>query len=309
MKHPFRAAAVAALAVAFGLLPASTRAEAKPVGWSLTLNLGAVLTQGNTDTLSGAFKTRIERNWLRTVFYVDGSGMRQDAVETTRFATGSPALNGTVCEAGCTLVETSTRSTKAEKYSAVMGFERRITERFYWDGEAAYDRDLFSGVERKEAGRLGVGYIWSSKEGGELKLGIQATYTDQKEKVPNPDTKEHYAGARLVAEYSAKFGMTKQHTFSSKLGADEDLQVTDDFRATWDNALTVNMTQRLSLQVSDKLAFRNLPALQEVALNPAAGGSSSLKVLTPLKKVDNTLQVALVITWSPHAPAASRPTP
>jgi hypothetical protein len=311
MRHPFRAAAVAALAVAFGIFPASGRAETKPVGWSATLNLGAVLSQGNTDTLSAALKARIERNWLRTIFYIDGSGMRQDAVETSTYAVGSPALNGFVCGAGCTLVESSVRSTKAEKYSFDAGFERRITERFFWDGEGAYDRDLFSGVERKVAGRLGVGYLWSSRDNGDFKLGVQATYTDQKEKVKNPDTKDHYVGARATAEYDVKFGMTKQNTFNSKLAADEDLQVTNDFRTTWDNTLTVNMTQKLSLQVGDKLAFRNLPALQEVALfggAPAPGASSSLKVLTPYKKVDNTLQVTLVISWTPHAPTASRPT-
>jgi hypothetical protein len=321
MRHPFRAAAVAALAVTFGILPASTRAETKPVGWSADVNLGAVLTQGNTETVSATVKARVERNWLRTLFYFDGSGMRQDVTDNTSYAVGDASFiqptagaPGKVCTGTCVVFPNSVRSTKAEKYSFDMGFERRITERVFWDAEGAYDRDLFSGVQRKVAGRVGVGYLWSSRDNGDFKLGVQATYTDQKETNPNPDTKDHYVGGRVTAEYDVKFGMTKQNTFNSKLAADEDLQVTNDFRTTWDNTLTVNMTQKLSLQVGDKLAFRNVPALNTIplfasqALAQAAGAGSGGQTLTPFKKVDNTVQVTLVISWTPHAPTASRPT-
>jgi len=321
MRHPFRAAAVAALAVTFGILPASTRAETKPVGWSANVNLGAVLTQGNTETVSATVKARVERNWLRTLFYFDGSGMRQDVTDNTSYAVGDASFiqptagaPGKVCTGTCVVFPNSVRSTKAEKYSFDTGFERRITERVFWGAEGAYDRDLFSGVQRKVAGRLGVGYLWSSRDNGDFKLGVQATYTDQKETNPNPDTKDHYVGGRVTAEYDVKFGMTKQNTFNSKLAADEDLQVTNDFRTTWDNTLTVNMTQKLSLQVGDKLAFRNLPALNTIplfasqALAQAAGAGSGGQTLTPFKKVDNTVQVTLVISWTPHAPTASRPT-
>jgi hypothetical protein len=322
MRHPFRAAAVAGLAVAFGFVPAPSRAETKPDGWSVTLNLGAVATQGNTDTVSASLQTRIERNWLRTLFYFDGSGMRQDAVDNTSYAVGdssflqpSGGVGGLVCTGTCVVFPSSVRSTKAEKYSFDTGFERRVTERFYWDAEGAYDRDLFSGVSRRVAGRLGVGYLWSSRDGGDFKLGLQGTYTDEKDTNPNPDSKPHYVGARLVAEYNVKFGMTKQNTFSSKLAADQDLQVTTDVRSTWDNTLTVSMTRLLSLQVGDKLAFRNLPALNTISLFPTQaaattpGAQSAGQTLTPFKKVDNTLQVTLVISWSEHAPSgASRPT-
>jgi hypothetical protein len=246
--------------------------------------------------------------------------MRQDATDNTSYAVGDASFvqptggaPGKVCTGTCVVFPNSVRSTKAEKYSFDMGFERRITERVFWDAEGAYDRDLFSGVQRKVAGRLGVGYLWSSRDNGDFKLGVQATYTDQKETNPNPDTKDHYVGGRVTAEYDVKFGMTKQNTFNSKLAADEDLQVTSDFRTTWDNTLTVNMTQKLSLQVGDKLAFRNLPALNTIPLFASqalaqAAGSGGGQTLTPFKKVDNTVQVTLVISWTPHAPTASRPT-
>lgn len=312
MRYPFRAVAATVVLGAWGLLPTAARAENKPVGWSATANLGAVVTTGNTETSSAALKARVEYNWLRTAFWIEGGGLRQDANEITRYAVGPDSFNDTTCSGSCALVETSNRSTKAEKYNAELGFERRITERFFWSTGGAYDRDLFSGVERKVAGRLGIGYLWSSRDGGDFKLGVQGTYTNQKEKVKDPKTKDTYAGVRLEADYAVKFGMTKQNAFQSKLGADENVQVTDDFRATWDNTITVTMTQRLALQVGTKTAFRNLPALQEVPLfasAPVPGASASLKTLTPFKKVDNTFQVSLVINWSPHAPTASRPTP
>ncbi len=284
--------------------PEAVLAQPMPVGWTTTANLSGVLTGGNTETTTFGVKAHTEYNWLRTQFFLEGSGIRQDAVDKTFYAVGTPA--------SFAITETSIRNTKAENYTAETGFMRRVTERFFWTAGGGFKRDLFSGVEQLFSGRAGVGYYWSDRSAQELKLGLDATYNHQKEKVPNPDTKDNWAGARLSGDYSIKFGTNKQSTFGSKLALDQNLQVGKDIRALWDNALTVAMTRRLALQLGGKLDFRNLPALQQVdlfAAPPTAGASSSDKVTTPYKKVDATVTVSLVINWGPQGPSGSRPTP
>ncbi|MGE5125575.1 MAG: DUF481 domain-containing protein [Betaproteobacteria bacterium] len=302
-----RAARVLCSVAPFVLLlgaPATGLAQPKPVGWTTTANLSGVLTGGNTAALSFGLKARTERNWLRTQYYLEGGGIRQDAVDKTKYAVGTPD--------SFTVTELSVRNKKAENYFGETGFERRVTERFFWTVNGGFKRDLFSGVEQLLSGRAGVGYYWTDRSAQELKLGLDATYNHQKEKVPNPDTKENWAGGRLSADYAVKFGNNKQSAFTSKLALDQNLQVSKDFRALWDNALTVSVSRRLALQLGGKLDFRNLPALQEVALfaaAPAPGASSNAKVTTPFQKTDVWLTVSFVLNWAPQGPSGDRPTP
>ena len=132
--------------------------------------------------------------------------------------------------------------------------------------------------------------------------------------MPDPATKDNYAGARVTADYGVKFGTTKLSSFTSKLAFDENLEVTEDFRSVWDNALTVAVNRRLALQLGAKWAYRNLPALREVglfAVDPGSGAGAGAigKVFVPYKKSDVWLTVSLVLTWGPAGPSGAKPTP
>ncbi len=285
-------------------VPAAGLAQPKPVGWTTTANLSGVLTGGNAEAFSFGLKARTERNWLRTQFYLEGGGIQQEAVDSTLYAVGTPA--------NYTVTDLSVWNKKAENYFAETGFQRRVTERFFWTVDGGFKRDLFSGVEEMYSARAGVGYFWTDRSAQDLKLGLEATYNHQKETVPNPDTPDSYPGGRLSVDYAVKFGTNKQSAFTSKLALDQNFQVSKDFRTLWDNALTVALNRRLALQLGGKLAFRNLPALQEIALFPVApgpGASSSVQVTAPLKKTDTQLTVSFVLNWGPQGPSGDRPTP
>jgi len=192
MKRAVRVAfATVLFAVTLGA-PLKAHAQTRPVGWTTTANLSGVMTGGNTEALSLGLKARTERNWLRTQFFLEGGGIRQDAVDRTFYAVGTPD--------SFAVTEISTRNKKAENYFAETGFERRVTERFFWDLGGGFKRDLFSGVEQLFSGRAGVGYYWSDRVAQELKLGVDATYNHQKEMVPNPDAKDNWAGGRFTAD-------------------------------------------------------------------------------------------------------------
>ncbi|HVO11183.1 MAG TPA: DUF481 domain-containing protein [Vicinamibacteria bacterium] len=314
MNHVGRAAFPAVLCAGFLLTaPASLFAQQKPVGWTTTANLSTVATAGNTESFSLGGKLRIERNWLRTVFFVDAGAIRQDASDKNLFAVGPLVAKDTPCVSPCSVTDNSVRNTKAENYNVETGVERRVTERFFYTVNGGYKRDLFSGIETLASGRAGVGYYWSDRSAQELKLAVDLTYTHQKEQVPDPAKKENFVGGRFEGDYAVKFGDTKNSSFTTKLALDENFQVTSDWRLLSDNALTVQMTRRLALQLGGKIDFRNLPALQEVQLfaaPPVAGGAGAIgQVTTPFKKTDATITVSLVVNWGPQGPAGARPTP
>jgi hypothetical protein len=320
MTRPRKKGAVLLVAVGLALgAAASAMAQAKPQGWGATANLSGVLTSGNADTTSGAVKAHLEYNWLRTYFNLDGGALWAASKQAQQnglpdfYAVGPKVPDLTSCQGSCAITDNREMKSTAQNYFGEIGLERRITERFYFTVGGGYLRDLFSGVERKVDGRAGVGYIFMQPNSWEFKTAILATYTDQQEKVPDPTTKEQYAGLRGLLDFGAKFGERKQNAFTSKLAVDENLQVTQDLRTTWDNALTVSMTDRLALQLGAKLAYRNLPALREVPLYaPGSVGAPNSqpigKVTTPYEKLDSQFTVALVVNWKPRPPSQARPT-
>ncbi len=297
---------VVVCAAAFVATPVPVLAQAKPVGWTTTANLSTVATAGNTEAFSLGGKLRTERNWLRTMFFIDASAVRQDASDRTVYAVGSSPSSFTV-------VDTSTRHKKAENYSVESGVERRVTERFFYTVNGGYKRDLFSGIKTLASGRAGVGYFWSDRVAQELKLSVDATINHQEEQVKDPAKKDNFVGGRFEGDYSVKFGDSKQSVFTTKNSVDEDFQVTADWRLTSDNALTVSMSRRFALQLGGKIDYRNMPALQQIPLylgTPVPGGAGPIaQVTTPFKKTDATVTVSLVVNWGPQGPSGARPTP
>ena len=302
MSHRCLAAGACSVAV---LAAAATPARAqtqKPPGWSATANLSGVATSGNSSTRSLGGKLRLERNWLRTFFFVEGGGVYQAAREGELFALGTPA--------SFELVDERDTVTKAEKYFTETGFERGVTEKFYWTLGAGWRRDIFSGVEHQVSARGGVGYVDVSPR-SEFKAAALATYTDQQDIVEDPELENPFFGGRMTFDYLKKFGEGDRSQFKTFLAVDQNFQTSDDTRILWDNALTVTMTARLALQVGYILNWRNLPAFEEIpvfSLQPPNGVNTGT-VLRRLDKLDQTFQVSLVVNWSPRPPSAAKPTP
>ena len=261
-----------------------------------------VATSGNSSTRSFGGKLRLDRNWLRTFFFVEGGGVYQGAEEGAIFAIGTPA--------SYEIVDDRETVTKAEKYFLETGFERRVTEKFFWTIGGGWRRDIFAGVEHQVSARGGVGYVDVSPR-SEFKAAALATYTDQNDVVEDPTLENPFFGGRLTFDYLKKFGEGDRSQFKTFLAVDQNFQTSDDTRVLWENTLTVTMTARLALQLGYVLNWRNLPAFEEIdvfSLRPPDGVSTGT-VLRRLGKLDQTFTASLVINWSPRPPSAAKPTP
>jgi len=286
------------LAAALGLTAAATplRAQPKPVGWTVTANLGGVATSGNSSTRSFGAKIRADRNWSRTFFFLESAGVYQGAEEGALFAVGTPD--------DFTLVDERDTETKAQNYYVETGLERRLNERWFWTVGSGWKRDTFAGIESQLSLRGGLGYgrVAPSRE---FKGGALVTFTDQDDVTPDPTLENPFVGGRLWAEFLQKFGDEARSKFQSRFALDQNFQTGDDTRFVWDNALTVSMTRKLALQLGYRMNWRNLPSFEAIPLydlRPPAG-TSSVTVLRRLDKLDQVLQVSLVLSFAPPEPA------
>lgn len=321
MSKPFRFAAVSAAAIALFLSFATPSQAAVIPGWYTSADLSAVVSNGNSDTFNVGATLNVRRMWLRTSWTTIASFTRNDVRDPQILG----IINGTTAQ-----VEKGDYITKSEKIFGNTNFERRVTERFFWNIGATGERDVFAGLNSRFTGVAGVGMLWQSTNGdGFIRTGIAGTYTSQDEVVDDPDTENQFFGLRGTIDGEKRFGDQKQHVFASNLIVDENLQQTDDLRANWQNSLAAAISQKLQLKVGLTLAYDNAPALVDVpAVVRVANGffrdaeAADIarviptgdvrivegKLTTPAEKLDLTFTVSFVINFGPGG-GASRPTP
>jgi hypothetical protein len=299
MRQSLRAALPLA-ALAALVLPAARAGAAETPGWYSTTNLNFVLSEGNTRTNTLGITTDITRNWLRTTWHTNGSFVRTSVGEPTRRAIGATPQSAAF--------EQGPRVTKSEKLFLNSEFQRRVTERFYWDVGGSAERDKFAGVNSRVLGKAGVGYIWENRQDARFSTGVAATFTSQDELIEDPETEDSFAGVQFNADGEKRFGDTDQNVFASNLVVDESLKDSEDLRVNWANTLALALSRRFALQVGVQIAFDNQPQLVEFPLFTRLPNGflaeTGQNVAGRAEKLDTTATVSLVITFAPGGSGA-----
>jgi hypothetical protein len=86
------------------------------------------------------------------------------------------------------------------------------------------------------------------------------SYTDREEEEPDPEKDRRFAGARLGWDLMER--LTAATTFDSDLALNVNLSDPADYSINTLNALTVSVTDRVSIKVSLQLLFEHEPALE-----------------------------------------------
>jgi putative salt-induced outer membrane protein YdiY len=261
-----------------------------PPGWYSTSGLSYVMAAGNSRASSLGFKAEVKRLWPKATFTFAFAGVRADASDFARRAVGSP---------DSFQIETGPRVLKAEKYNAAAAFDRRVTDRFGWTVGGEFDRDRFSGLNSRTLGLAGVSYLFANRKEFTFKSGLAATIAHQSEVVPDPTTKDTFAGLRLSADAERKLGANS--TYVGGLAVDENLQDTSDLRVRFGNALAVSMNKRLALQLGLLLLYDHQPSLVDLPLFDAAGSPLGLAVAARAATLDTTFTASVVVTFAPRA--------
>src|SRR6185295_3274923 len=153
MSKPFRFAAVSAAAIALFFAFATPSQAAVIPGWYTSADLSAVVSNGNSDTINVGAALNVRRMWLRTSWTTVASFARNDVRDPQRLAviddTTATALKGDYVA-------------KSEKIFGNTNFERRVTERFFWNIGATGERDKFAGLNSRFTGVAGIGMLWQN---------------------------------------------------------------------------------------------------------------------------------------------------
>lgn len=285
MKRGIRTCLTVSLLAGVGVAFATDTQAQDPFAWANATELSFVSTSGNASSSTLGLKSGLTGEGGPNTIKFEVGGIRGETSLFTRTATGTPA--------SFTVNEQETSQLTAENYFLKSRFDRALADAFLFTG-AGWDRNTFAGIQNRYALVAGVGRTFLDDDSGRFKTDIGATYTIQKDVDPEPGADDAFGGLRVSIDAMRQLTPTSQYT--STLIMDENLEMTDDLRFDWVNALAVNLSEQLALKTSLQLLYDNLPSLLGVPLFDAGGNATGTDVRTPGDKVDSIFTVALVIS-------------
>ena len=263
------------------LLPGTLAAQdERALGWSDMAEFTFVLTAGNASSSTFGFKNTAEHRWENSSFKFNAGALRAESGLTTRTATGTPE--------NFSVSETNDGKLTAENYFLKSRLDRALGESAFLYGGADWDRNTFAGIQNRYGFVSGAGRSWFDEDTRRFKADLGLTYTVQKDVVENQDADDSFLGLRGSYDYFRK--LTESTGLTSVLVVDQNLNMTEDFRADWTNSIAVSMSARLALKTSLQLLYDKEPALTAIPLGDC-------QVLTPLGKVDTVFTVAIVASF------------
>lgn len=277
----------ALLALTAAVAPAAAQdEEQRETGWFDQAELSLVATDGNSQSETFSLRNTLTRVWDRAEFRFTLGGLRAESTAVSRSAVGASA-------AEASLVETSTTAVTAERYYLAGRYDRTLSDHWYWYASGGWDRNEPAGIQNRSTLAAGVGNTWFEDESARFRTDYGLTYTDQEDVVAASGAAGTFAGLRLSTDYWRRLTSTTE--YANLLTLDQNLDETDDLRATVVNTLTVKMSDSLALKLSHEVQFDNQPSLLAVPVVDGAGVPVGEDLLVEADDVDTTLSLALVV--------------
>jgi putative salt-induced outer membrane protein YdiY len=286
--RPWKESIVAGLVfLALSAAAAPAQEEDRETGWFDEAELSLVATDGNSQSETFSLRNTLTRIWEKAEFKLAAGGLRAETTDLTRSAVGTSL-------ADATLVESSTTAVTAERYLLDARYEYRVSNRRYWYGALRWDRDEPAGIQNRSSGAAGVGSSWLDNEKSRWHTDYGLTYTIQEDVVEPAGAGDGFLGFRLSSDYWRQLTATSK--FSNQTVVDQNLDESSDLRAHMVNALSVRISDRLALKVSQEVQFDKSPALVAVPIFTPAGEPVGEELFVEADEVDTTLSLALVVT-------------
>lgn len=264
--------------------------EEKKLGWSNVTDLSLVVTEGNSSTETFGFKNRLQRNWERS-----RGLLRLEAVRSNT-ADDQYALVEDLDNPDDFIIVTPSKTLDVEKYLVLGRYDHDISERFFWNVGASWDRNLDAGILNRYTGWAGVGNIWWDRDDLAFSTDYGVSYTDREEEVPDPEKDDRFAGIRFGWDYLNAWG--KLTTFTNEWNVNSNISQFSDWSSDMTSAITVSMSEKIALRVSLQWLFNNKPALEEIdVIFIAPGGEEATIGTTTVRKekLDTIFATSLVI--------------
>jgi len=269
------------------LVAVPLQAEDEKTGWHSTADFGLVVTGGNAESETIAFKDETKRVWDKSSMTFKLGALRSEKTSTSRTAFGA---------AGSFVVdEVDTTDLTAESYYFEGRYDQEIHERFFWFTGAGWDRNRPSGIESRVTAFGGVGNIWRDDDKILFRTDYALSYTDREDVTMTPGADASYAGARVSWVYRHQF--TESTQYVNDFVFDYGFNESDNWRANMINAVAVSINDRLALKFSLQLLYENLPPLTTIPLFDMVGGTQIGTVPFQLDELDTLVSAALVVNF------------
>jgi hypothetical protein len=179
----------------------------------------------------------------------------------------------------------------SDRLFSKLRYQREVSTRVDWFSNFDAVRDEPSNITRQFVLAAGLGTTWRKTDRLTFRTGYGVSYTDEDLVVEGAN---RFGGYRLF--YGLKTRPATSTTVESELTADGSFKTADDIRADWLNSVSVAINARLALKSSYRVLFRNLPALETLALlSPDGLAIGTVDVLK--HQIDTNLTTSLVITF------------
>lgn len=276
---------VAALTAALAGSGAARAADPPQLGWADSAELSYVMTAGNSENSTFGFKNVLTRTWERSLLTIRAEGIRAESTDIVRRAVGTPD--------SFIVLESRTNRLAAERYFLGGQYDRKITDRVYWDVAGAWERNRFAGIENRWVVGAGVGYVWLDRD--DMKFKTDGSLTGNRQEDSATGESHSYAGLRASSDFLWK--LTASTTYQNHLVLEENLSDTADWRGDMINSLSVAMSKKLALKASLEWQYFNQPANAAVALENPLGTLTGEVVFEQLRKLDTIFTTLLVVNF------------
>jgi hypothetical protein len=254
---------VACLGVGLEDTWAQDKAKEPPkLGWSNSTDLSLVVTAGNSAAQTWGFTDQLRHVWTDARFEFEVNVVRSDTSDD-RFFLVAPGLEfpvgGAPANPATSLIAPEPTLDVAN-YLTRGSYERNITQRFFWNTGASWDRNDDAGILNRYIVHAGVGNTWVNYQRRRFATSYGISYTDREEEEPDPEKDRRFAGGRLGWDYMEQFNAGT--TFDHKFAANVNLSDPTDYSISTTSALTVSVVGHVSLKVSLQWLYENEPALE-----------------------------------------------
>lgn len=271
----------------------SEASEEPPKVWSNQADVGMVITGGNSRNNTISFDNQLNADWTDSAFRLRLGAYRQTSDDITRLAyvSGDDIVPG----------ELSFEELDQLRLYLNGSYRRDISERFFWTAGAAWDRDLDAGIESRIVGFAGVGNKWWSTDDGAFSTEYTFAYEYRDDEIDDPEIDKNRPTIRLAWVYSNNLFSSGNSVLTNDMDFFFNLKESSAYRFVNNTALTIGMTDLLSLRTSLEFRYDNFPGLEAVDLwsaDPNVDPDATIIDSTTIRKqkLDTVFKLTLVFS-------------
>jgi len=226
--------------------------------WSNQADIGVIITGGNNRNQTVSLDNQLQAVWTNARFQLRLGAYRQTSDDITRlaFSDGDQIVAGELSEE------------ELDQLRLYIGssYQHDISEDFFWTAGASWDRDIDAGIESRLVLYAGVGNTWINEEDLKFSTEYTAGWERRDEEIDDPSLDMNRPTTRLAWDYLNHLFGSDTTVLTNNMDFFINMKERSAYRFINATALTMGLTDLLSLRTSMEFRYDNRPSLEEVDL-------------------------------------------